>query len=361
MNSSFLFTLVQFIVAFSVIAIVHELGHYLMAKAGKIEVEEFGLGFPPRAVKMFQFKETMFSLNWIPFGAFVRPKGENDPEVPGGLAAANPWKRLGMLLGGPFSNILFGILLFAIVFSQAGAPDTSRIQISEISPGSPAEQSGLRQGDLILSVAGVPVKSMTGVSDTVRLHLGEEIAVVILRDGNNATVLITPRKDPPEGQGPLGVVMGNPVIKPGFIQAIPLAASTAFEQARQLFTLPIKLIQGQVTSEQARLVSPKGLFDIYSQVRNQQSTVESASPGLAVINILWFFGIISVALGLTNLLPIPALDGGRILFVIPELIAGKRVPAKYENAVHMVGFTFLLALMAFLFLQDFINPVVLPK
>ncbi len=186
MNSSFLFTLVQFIVAFSVIAIVHELGHYLMAKAGKIEVEEFGLGFPPRAVKIFQFKETMFSLNWIPFGAFVRPKGENDPEVPGGLAAANPWKRLGMLLGGPTANILFGILIFAFVFSQAGAPDTSRIQISEISPGSPAEQSGLRQGDLILSVAGVPVNSMTGVSDTVRLHLGEEIAVVVLRDENEA-------------------------------------------------------------------------------------------------------------------------------------------------------------------------------
>jgi regulator of sigma E protease len=361
MNSSFLFTLVQFIVAFSVIAIIHELGHYLMAKSGKIEVEEFGLGFPPRAVKLFHFKETLFSLNWIPFGAFVRPKGENDPEIPGGLAAASPWKRLGMLLGGPFANILFGILIFAFVFSQVGAPDTSRIQISEINPGSPAEQSGLLSGDLILSVAGLPVTSMSSVSDTVRLHLGEEIAIIVLREGSETTIRITPRKDPPEGEGPLGVVMGNPVIKPGFFQSIPLAASTAFEQAKQLFTLPLKLIQGQVTSEQARLVSPKGLFDIYSQVRNQQSSVESSSPGLAVVNILWFFGIISVALGLTNLLPIPALDGGRILFVIPELIAGKRVPAKYENAVHMVGFTFLLALMAFLFLQDFINPVVLPK
>ena len=361
MNSSFFLTLIQFIVAFSVIAIVHETGHYLMAKASKIEVEEFGLGFPPRAVKMFKFRETLFSLNWIPFGAFVRPKGENDPEVPGGLAAASPWRRLGMLLGGPFANILFGIIIFAFVFSQAGAPDTSRIQISGISPASPAEQSGLLPGDLILSVAGEKVNSMTTVSDIVKLHLGEEIAIVVQRDGSDTTIMITPRKNPPEGQGPLGVVMGNPVIKPGFLQAIPLAASTTLDQAKQLFTLPFKLIQGQVTSEQARLVSPKGLFDIYSQVRTQQSSAESATPGLAVLNILWFFGIISVALGLTNLLPIPALDGGRILFVIPELIARKRVPAKYENAVHMIGFTFLLALMAFLFLQDFINPVVLPK
>lgn len=205
MNSSFLFTLVQFIVAFSVIAIIHELGHYLMAKSGKIEVEEFGLGFPPRAVKLFHFKETLFSLNWIPFGAFVRPKGENDPEVPGGLAAASPWKRLGMLLGGPFANILFGILIFAFVFSQVGAPDTSRIQISEISPGSPAEQSGLLSGDLILSVAGVPVTSMSSVSDTVHLHLGEEIAIIVLREGSETAIRITPGKIPPKGRGLLAL------------------------------------------------------------------------------------------------------------------------------------------------------------
>jgi regulator of sigma E protease len=144
------------------------------------------------------------------------------------------------------------------------------------------------------------------------------------------------------------------------LQAIPLAGTTAWNQAMQLFTLPLKLIQGQVTADQARLVSPKGLFDIYSQVRTEQATAE-VSTSLAIMNILWFFGIISVALGLTNLLPIPALDGGRIIFIIPELIFHKRVPAKYENTVHMIGYTFLLGLMAFLFLQDFINPIVLPK
>jgi regulator of sigma E protease len=361
MSGSFFTTLFQFIIAFSLLAIIHELGHYFMAKAGKIEVEEFGLGFPPRALKLFHIKETLFSLNWIPFGAFVRPKGENDPEIPGGLAAANPWKRLGMLLGGPFSNIVFGILIFALVFSVAGAPDTSRVQIMEIVSGSPAEESGLLAGDTILSVAGVPIQSMAQVSENIRLYLGKQVKVVILRDGEETSFIVMPRENPPEGQGPLGVIMGNPVMKPSIFEAIPLAANTAFEQARQLFTLPLKLIQGQITSDQARLVSPKGLFDIYSQVRTQQSSAETSTPGLAVMNILWFFGIISVALGLTNLLPIPALDGGRIIFIIPELMLRKRVPAKYENAVHMIGFTFLLALMAFLFLQDFINPVVLPK
>jgi regulator of sigma E protease len=360
MNLSFVPTLLQFIIAFSVIAIIHELGHFTMAKAGKVEVEEFGLGLPPRALKMFKVRETLFSLNWIPFGAFVRPKGENDPTIPGGLAAANPWNRLVMLLGGPFANIAFGILIFAFVFSQIGAPDTSRVLITQTSPGSPAELSGMKGGDILQSVSGKPIQSMSSASETIRQHLGEETTIVVLRNGKPVSIQVTPRKNPPEGEGPLGVVMGNPILKLNFLQAIPLAGSTAFDQAKQLVTLPVKLIQGQVTSDQARLVSPKGLFDIYSQVRTEQASVET-TPGLAIMNILWFFGIISVALGLTNLLPIPALDGGRIIFIIPELILRKRVPAKYENAVHMIGYTFLLGLMAFLFLQDFINPVVLPK
>jgi regulator of sigma E protease len=360
MNLSFLPTLLQFIIAFSMIAIIHELGHFSMAKASKVEVEEFGLGLPPRALKMFQIRETIFTLNWIPFGAFVRPKGENDPEVPGGLAAASPWKRLATLLGGPFANIAFGILIFALVFSQTGAPDSSKVLITEISPGSPAESSGLKAGDILQSVSGGTIQNMAAASDTIRQHLGQEITLIVLRDGQQVSINVVPRQNPPEGQGPLGVVMGNPVIKMNFLQAIPLAGTTAWNQAMQLFTLPVKLIQGQVTADQARLVSPKGLFDIYSQVRTEQATAE-VSTSLAIMNILWFFGIISVALGLTNLLPIPALDGGRIIFIIPELIFHKRVPAKYENTVHMIGYTFLLGLMAFLFLQDFINPIVLPK
>jgi regulator of sigma E protease len=265
-----------------------------------------------------------------------------------------------MLLGGPFANIAFGILIFAFVFSQIGAPDTSRVLITQTSPGSPAELSGMKGGDILQSVSGKPIQSMSSASETIRQHLGEETTIVVLRNGKPVSIQVTPRKNPPEGEGPLGVVMGNPILKLNFLQAIPLAGSTAFDQAKQLVTLPVKLIQGQVTSDQARLVSPKGLFDIYSQVRTEQASVET-TPGLAIMNILWFFGIISVALGLTNLLPIPALDGGRIIFIIPELILRKRVPAKYENAVHMIGYTFLLGLMAFLFLQDFINPVVLPK
>ena len=120
------------------------------------------------------------------------------------------------------------------------------------------------------------------------------------------------------------------------------------------------LIRGQVQSADMRLLSPKGIYDVYSQVRAEERQSEQSQPELAFLNIAWFFGIISTALGFTNLLPIPALDGGRMLFIIPEIITGKRVPAKYENMVHFIGYTALLLLMGYVFYQDFVNPIVLP-
>lgn len=359
-SSNFLLTLLQFILAFSLIVFFHELGHFAFSKLFKIEVEEFGFGFPPRMVKLFKIKETEFTLNWIPFGAFVRPKGENDPKITGGMAAANPWKRFGVLIGGPMMNLLVGLIIFSFVFSKTGAPDTSKTTIIEINPGSPADTAGFLINDVILSVDGTPIKNLNEVSPLVHEKLGEAVVITVLRSNEELNITVTPRANPPEGQGPLGIVMGYPYLELSFWQAIPSAAKSILDQGYQLITLPVKLIRGQISAEQARMVSPKGLYDIYSQVREQQAPVEGSDPELAMLNILWFFGIISVALGFTNLLPIPALDGGRILFILPEIFLRKRVPAQYENTVHMVGYTLLLILMGYLLIQDFINPIVLP-
>jgi regulator of sigma E protease len=145
-----------------------------------------------------------------------------------------------------------------------------------------------------------------------------------------------------------------------WFQAVPFAVKLTADQSYQILMLPIQLIRGAIPAEQARLVSPVGVYSIYSQVREQEAAAEAVTPGLAVLNILNFFGMISVVLGISNLLPIPALDGGRILFVLPELILRKRVPARYENMIHFVGFTLLIGLMVFLMFQDIVNPVVLP-
>ncbi len=358
--STIVVTILQFVISLSLLMFFHELGHFLVSRLFKIEVEEFGFGFPPRMIKLFSIKGTLFSLNWIPFGAFVRPKGENDPTVPGGMAAAKAWKRLLVLFAGPLMNFFVGIIIMTTVISRTGAPDTSRVQIVQILPASPAETSGLQVGDLVQNVAGQNISSMDQVGLITRQYLGKPLLITVQRNGEMLDITLTPRVNPPEGEGPMGIAMNNPIVAVNWFQSVPVAFSLAGTTIQQVVTLPIKLIRGEIPTSQARLVSPLGLYDIYSQVRANQAATESTTPGLAFANILWFFANISILLGVSNLLPIPAVDGGRILFLLPELIFKKRIPVVYENIINTIGFFLLLALMAFLFIQDIVNPVVLP-
>jgi len=353
-------TILEFVVAFSLLMFFHEFGHFIVSKLFGIEVEEFGFGFPPKMVNLFKFKGTQISLNWIPFGAFVRPKAENDPTVKGGFAAANPWKRLAVFLAGPAMNLLLGIVIFSIVFSFTGAPDFRKVQVLQVNQGSPAQTAGFQVGDQIVSVAGQTIPSMDQVSNITKQYLGQQIQVTIHRGTSTISLTIVPRLVSPAGEGPMGLVMTNPVMHLNFFQAIPYSFQLTGDTIVQVVTLPVKLIRGELSSSQARLVSPVGLYDIYSQVRASEATAEAAQPGLALLNILWFFANISIILGISNLLPIPAVDGGHILFLLPELFFRKRVPPNWENAIHSIGFILLIILMTFLLVQDIINPVVIP-
>lgn len=359
MNNNTL-SLVEFLLALSFLLLMHELGHYLVGKLFGIQADEFGFGYPPKLVKLFTLGGTAFTLNLIPFGAFVRFKGEDNPDVPGGLYAANKWKRLGTLLAGSFMNLLTGVLLFSYIISRTGMPQTDIVQIAAVEPDSPAFEAGILQGDTIQSINGTPVEDMVIVSEITRQNLGQNVELELLRGEELVNLSLVPRLDPPEGQGAMGIIMQNPIKQVGFIRAIPAGLRIGYEQFRQLLSVPGMLIRGEVQGKDARLLSPKGIFDIYSQVREEERPIEQGQPGLAFLNIAWFFAIISVSLGFSNLLPIPALDGGRILFVIPEILTGKRIPPRYENMVHVVGYTALLLLMGYVFFQDFINPVVLP-
>lgn len=359
-----LLRILEFVVAFGFLVFLHELGHYLMAKLFNIKVEEFGFGFPPRLIKLFQFRETEVTLNWIPFGAFVRPKGENDPSIPGGLAAASPWARLGVLFGGPLMNLLTGILLFSLLFTQLGAPVLNQVLIVGVNEGSPAAAAGIRVDDIVIEINGEPVDSTEELSQIVRSNLGKTVTIVLQRSGQRVEVSAVPRENPPEGQGALGIVMSNPVRPMSWFESLPYAARVTYQQGRQLISLPVLLLRGQVSPEESRLVGPKGIYDIYQIARTQDEEQVNAGEqkeGLLGLNTLGFLATISIALGFTNLLPIPALDGGRILFVLPEILFRRRVPAQYENMIHLIGFTLLILLMIYVTTQDFINPVVLPS
>ncbi len=359
-SGSFLITLAQFVIVLGLLVFFHEFGHFIISRLFHIEVEEFGFGFPPRLAKLFTLGGTDFTLNWIPFGAFVRPKGENDPNVPGGLANAKPLVRLAVLFGGPFMNLLIGLILFSVMFMRIGTPESSIVQVVDVSPSSPASQAGFQAGDVIQKVNNHTIDSTDALSAAIQGSLGKPVTIVYTRDGQTLESTLTPRAKPPEGQGPLGIVMGNPYRPVSIVQAIPAAGLTAADQVRQLFLLPVRLIQGRANSQDTRVVGPKGMFDIYSAAV-QRDTQAAASPlKEPAVNVLWFVGTISIALGATNLLPIPALDGGRIIFVLPELLLRRRIPAQYENIVHLIGFAALLLLMSYVTIQDFAHPILVP-
>jgi len=344
MNIVFVSQLLEFVIGLAILIIVHELGHFLVARLFKVEVEEFGIGFPPRALKLFAMGGTQFSLNWIPLGGFVRLKGENDPDVPGGLAAANPWTRLAVLSAGPLMNITLGVVLSVILFYNLGEPVLDQVEVQAISPGSPAESAGLRVGDLIKKVEGEGVQDVDDLQKKIYVHLGEPIQLTLQRQDQLVEVTLTPRNPAPV-DGAIGIQMGYPSRPTTWSRAVPVGIGAAYEYTRSLLLLPVRIMQGEVSPQEGRPVGYKGMFDIYQQIQNR----------------LWFFMVISMSLGIFNLFPIPALDGGRILFTLPEILIRRRVPARFENAVHLVGFTMLLLLLIYINLQDFLNPVQLPR
>ncbi len=359
--SNFLISIIEFVIALGFLAFIHELGHFLVSRAFKIEVEEFGFGFPPRMKKLFTWGGTDFTLNWIPFGAFVRPKGETDPDVPGGLGAASPWKRLAVLLGGPVMNIITGILLFVIVVMQIGAPDTTKVLITSVVTDSPAATSGLKPGDLVLKVNGQPVDSATKMTSLINANLGNATTIEIQRNGAVTDLTAVPRVNPPSGQGPLGVTISNPRIPITLGQAFPISLQQTGGYINTLLALPGRLIAGTVSPDQSRVIGPVGMFTIFNEERSLDQQSQSNPAAGPAVNVLNFLAVISVALGFTNLLPIPALDGGHILFLIPELLFRKRIPPRYENAVHAIGLFALIMLLVLVTAQDIVNPVTLPK
>jgi len=351
--------ILEFILAFGALVFLHELGHFIAARSNKIEVEEFGFGYPPKIFRLFRAGGTDFTMNWIPFGGFCRMKGEaGDTLEVGSFMAANPWRRLATLLGGPITNLLIGMLLIAFLFTRVGAPDLTKVKIIEIAPNSPAA-ADLMVGDIITQLNGKSVDSTDKLTQLVLPNLGNEITLTILRDGNPLKVSITPRVKSPEGEGAMGVTISNPVNKITYLQAIPMAFISTMDQGYQLLMLPVRLISGQIAASDARMVSVKGIYDIYAQVQTidkQEAAIDPSVKGLTVLN---FLAMISIALGFTNLLPIPALDGGHILFLIPEILFKKRVKPELEGRVHFIGYVILMGLMVVMVINDIINPVII--
>ncbi|MBK8988783.1 MAG: site-2 protease family protein [Chloroflexi bacterium] len=352
---SFLWAVAGFFLILTPIILIHEFGHFSAARLSKIRVEEFGFGFPPRAAVLGKHNGTIFTLNWLPLGGFVRPAGEDDPTIPDGLSAASKRARFFVLVAGAGANFIAALLAWWFAFSL-GAP---AVAISQVNPDSPAFTAGIIAGDVILEVEGEKADNTSVISGPMYAKGGQPVEMLISRNGEKMIVTVIPRVEgeyDPAVEGPIGVGLtmsdSGERITRGLGEAGMDAVNIFTEQFGLFFRVPAMLIRGDLSPSEARPVSIVGISQLAGEV------TENSVANSTLFPLLHFFAFINVALGLTNLLPIPALDGGRIMFVLIEAVRGRRIEPEREGMVHVIGMLVLLSLMLFMIVQDIINPII---
>lgn len=303
---------------------------------------------------------TEYTLNWLPLGGFVRPKGEDDAAIPGGLASAKAWRRIVMLVAGAAMNILTAVVVYTFLLEQVGIPDS--LLVSEVAAGAPAEAAGILPGDAILNSGGQEFHTIRDLQDYTQAHAGQEIELTLQRGQELLSITIVPRVDPPPGQGRLGIITVQET-RPmkNIFETLGYSLRATFLSVRELLALPGRIIAGTISAEEAQLAGPRTIWNLFQQsvARDIESGAQAAAAGsggqtyytlLIIINL-------TITVGVVNLLPIPALDGGRIFFALIELIFRRRVPPRLEAAVHGIGFLIAIGLMSYFYIADIISPV----
>jgi len=360
-------SLIVFLLALGGMIFVHELGHFIASRWAGVEVEEFGFGLPSyKLATLFTWKGTEFTVHALPLGGFIRPKGENDPSIPGGLAAASPWKRLVVLFAGPLMNLLTAIIVFTMLIAFEGMPVPGSVKIDAITQNSPAEQAGIQSGDILLSINGQSVSEIDPAIAAIQTNLDMPVELLIERNGEQITLTATPLSSRSKSEGALGVGLTYPTRPATFVESISGGFMMTSIQAAAIVYLPVALIQGVIAPKDARFIGFKGIFDLFNIAVNedvstrQENVPAPENPSTPVPQptnwTLNLIGVLSISLGVMNLFPIPALDGGRILFTLPEILFRKRIPTQWENAVNGVAMLLLIGLMLFVNVMDFVNP-----
>jgi len=332
-------SIIIFFVMLGVLVLAHEFGHFIVAKRSDVGVEEFGIGFPPRLVGIKK-GETMYSINLVPLGGFVRLVGEEDPSVPRSFASKSVGTRAAILATGPLMNLLLPIILCSLIFMFPHDVLMEQIQVEKVAAGSPAAQAGIVPGDIVLQFNGREILNRDELSYYTRLALGSETSLLLQKaNGTEEKVTLVPRWKPPEGEGALGITVtategSQQIVR----QSYPLWAATMLGAQRcweilVLFRNGIRLwIIGAAAPQ---LAGPVGIAQMTTEVTR-------AGP----VAVIVFTALISLNLGIINLLPLPALDGGRIVLLLVEFLRhGKRVSPHVEHLVNTIGFAALILLL----------------
>lgn len=334
------------IIIFSLIIIIHEFGHFILAKKNGIVVEEFAIGMGPKILS-FKRGETVYAWRAIPFGGSCMMLGEDEDNAQeGSFNSKSVWARMSVVLAGPFFNFLLAFVFAMIIVVLVGYQDTS---ISSVEEGSPAEEAGLEAGDVITSIGGERVHLFKGISLYMYLNPGGPYEITYTRDGESYAVTITPFYDEDTGNYRIGIV-SNPyqkgnifrIVQYGFYE-VGYNIKTVFKSLGMLFT-------GQLTKDD--VAGPVGIVSMIDE--SYQS-----SKQYGALNVFYVMSqlivMLSANLGVMNLLPIPALDGGRFLLLIVEAIRRKPMDREKEGMINLVGFSILMVLMVFILFNDISN------
>lgn len=325
-------TAISFIFVFGMIVFFHELGHFLLARKNDVTVHEFSLGMGPKIITK-QGKETLYALRVFPIGGYVRMEGEDEESnQEGSFSNKRPLQRLSIITAGPIMNFLLAIVLFIVIFTAVGIPST---EIGEFTDQSPAYASGLSIGDEIVEIDKVKMKSWDNIQRSISSGSGN-VSITVKRDGETIEKLIEPIIDEETGRRLIGI---SPKFTKNPLRIVSHSVYQVGFLTKEIFKFFARLPFGGMSEGQ--VVGPVGIVSLVGEAAER-----------SIFDVLFLAAYISINLGIVNLLPIPALDGGRVVFIVVEMLRGKPVDPEKEGFVHLVGFVILLSLMILLVFND---------
>ncbi len=363
-------TIIAFIVIFSILILVHEWGHFAAARRAGIHVEEFGIGLPPRAKAIYKDKKgTVYSLNWIPFGGYVRLRGE-DSSDPAALhdkqsfAGKSLPARMAVVVAGVFMNFVLAWVLVTVGFTlgmrpflitdqdykvamERGLIQTREVlMVHEVSPDSPAAKAGLQANDIISQLNGQPAPDSDHFGKS--LKPGKANPLVVVHDGKEQKLEVTPNAD-----GKIGVAISTEQ----FVERVKearypfyIASIKAAEEVARLSLLTVKMLGKVVTTLVSQRTIPEGVAGPVGIAKMTHTFVQQGAMA-----VMQFMALISISLGVLNIMPFPALDGGRLIFLVFELFIRRRPSPKLEGIVHGVGFGLLILLIFVVTWNDIVH------
>ncbi len=327
-----LLTLIPTIIVLGAIIFFHEFGHFIVAKLSGIKVNEFSMGFGPQILKI-KGKETDYFIRLLPLGGYVKMEGEDaatsDPRA---FNNKPPLTRLAVILAGPLMNFLIAAILLSAISFSSGIATT---QVTVI-PGEPAAEAGIRDGDVIYAVDGIKVNSWEDVVDRISNRPKEQVEITVSRNNTLITYNVTAKEDPDTKRGIIGIK--TVVVKHSLSRSLQFGIQKTFWITKMILVGLAQMLTGKAAVD---VVGPVGIFQIVE---------EAAKNG--IFQVMYIAALISINLGLFNIFPIPALDGGRCVFIILEILRGRPIDLEKEGFIHFIGFVILMIFMIIVLFKD---------